>query len=64
MAALGADDQVDVGDLIAITDQRLANEEIRCHVCLHLRFEERKDLLPHSVLDRSGAGAQERRGER
>ena len=29
---LRADDQVDVRDLVAIADQRLAEKEVRCHV--------------------------------
>ena len=35
---LGADDQVDVGDLVAIADQRFTDEEIRGHTCLHSAF--------------------------
>ena len=29
---LGANDQVDVRDLVAIADQRLTEKEVRCHV--------------------------------
>ena len=31
-ARLGADDQVDVRDFVAVADQRLTEKEIRCHV--------------------------------
>src|SRR2546422_9859063 len=44
VARLRPDDQIDVGDLIPVAYQRLANEEIRCHNYLPIRMGPRVSL--------------------
>jgi len=48
-SGFGADDQVDMCNLVAISDQRFTDKELPSHTCLHIRFvEEGEDPTPHS----------------
>ena len=50
---LGADDEIDVRDLIAIADQRFTKEEIRCHCNLQRRLNHAKEPTARIVVGRA-----------
>jgi hypothetical protein len=52
MTRLRANDQVDVGDLVAVADERLTKKEVRCHVD-ELLFGKLRDVEPTKSTSRS-----------